>query len=179
MKKIANPNKIETEVTRRNVSNIAEMERKAQLNRTTGDRFAEQITRFCGSMLFVWVHIVWFVAWVLLNTVSPLTKFDPFPFNFLTLAVSLEAIFLSTFILISENTRSRIDERRNHLDLQINLLAEQENTKMLELLHQIALKVGIDCNDKILVALEKNTQPDKLMEQIEALQFEESKSKPD
>ncbi|MEO8613955.1 MAG: DUF1003 domain-containing protein, partial [Luteolibacter sp.] len=104
--------------------------------------------------------------------------FDPFPFNFLTLTVSLEAIFLSTFILISENTRSRNDDRRNHLDLQINLLAEQENTKMLRLLHQIGLKVGIDCEDELLVALEENIHPKKLMEQIEALQSEEAKSEP-
>ncbi len=178
MKKRPQLNETESEVTRQNVRTIAELEQRAQLNRTTGDVIAEQITRFCGSILFVWVHVFWFAAWVLLNTVSSVTKFDPYPFNFLTLTVSLEAIFLSAFILISENTRSRTDERRNHLDLQINLLAEQENTKMLKLLHQIGLKVGIDCEDELLEDLERETQPEKLMEQIEALQLEESKTKP-
>jgi uncharacterized membrane protein len=67
--------------------------------------------------------------------------FDPFPFTFLTLIVSLEAIFLSTFILISQNYETRLSERRNQLDLQINLLSEQE-TKMLRILERIAKRWG-------------------------------------
>jgi uncharacterized membrane protein len=95
--------------------------------------------------------------------------FDPYPFNFLTLVVSLEAIFLSTFILISGNRQARLDERRSHLDLQINLLSEQENTKMLKLLQQIADKVGIECDgDPDISVLEQATRPEELAAQIEA-----------
>src|SRR5207248_9379933 len=86
----------------------------------------------------------WFGAWTVANLLprSPL-RFDPYPFQLLTLVVSLEAIFLSTFILISQNRQARLGDRRNHLDLQINLLSEQENTKMLSLLEQIAGRVGV------------------------------------
>jgi uncharacterized membrane protein len=73
-------------------------------------------------MAFVWVRSGFLCG--LANTVLPTKSIDPYLFSFLTLVVSLEAIFLSTFILISENRQARIDERRNHLDLQINLLAE-------------------------------------------------------
>jgi len=79
----------------------------------------------------------------------------------------LEAIFLSTFILISENRDARLSERRNQLDLQINLLTEQENTKMLTMLEQIAHKLGVDVShDPTLEVLEQSTQPEKLVEQI-------------
>ena len=93
--------------------------------------------------------------------------FDPFPFTFLTLCVSLEAIFLSTFILISQNHETRLSERRNHLDLQVNLLAEQENTKMLFILNRIAEKVGVHEDDPTVQVLEQATRPRILVEQIE------------
>ena len=156
------------ELTAENVKAIAELDRKARSQDSRADRMAGRITRFCGSMAFVWVHVVWFTLWILGNTVLPFKALDPYPFSFLTLVVSLEAIFLSTFIMISENRQERIDERRNHLDLQINLLAEQENTKMLELLEKIAAKVGVDAgHDPSVTILEQATRPEKLLEQIE------------
>ena len=83
--------------------------------------------------------------------------------------VSLEAIFLSTFILISQNHDTKISERRNHLDLQINLLSEQENTKMITMLQAIAAKVGAEIDqDPHLQALSEKTEPEKLVRQIEA-----------
>ena len=82
--------------------------------------------------------------------------------------MSLEAIFLSTFILISQNYDMRISERRNQLDLQINLLSEQENTKMLQMLERIAKKVGAHVDDDPQVrALEEATRPESLVRQIE------------
>ncbi|MEA3210353.1 MAG: hypothetical protein QOE70_3410 [Chthoniobacter sp.] len=120
-------------------------------------------------MPFVWVHVVWFAVWIIGNTALPIKPIDPYPFNFLTLVVSLEAIFLSTFIMISENRQGRIDERRSHLDLQINLLAEQENTKMLKLLQGMATRLGVDpTKDPDVEVLEQATRPEKLVEQIEA-----------
>jgi uncharacterized membrane protein len=128
---------------------------------------AEAIARFCGSMTFVWVHVIWFGAWIILNIIPGIKHIDPFPFTFLTLVVSLEAIFLSTFILISQNHDTKISERRNHLDLQINLLSEQENTKMITMLQQIAEKVGVHVEDPNLEVLSEETQPEKLAELIE------------
>ena len=157
------------QLTERNVSTIAELEKAAHARQTFTDVVADRITRFCGSMTFVWVHVVWFVGWIVGNTALPIQPIDPYPFSFLTLVVSLEAIFLSTFIMISENRKSRIDERRSHLDLQINLLAEQENTKMLTLLEALARKMGVDPKeDPDIEVLEQATRPEKLVEQIDA-----------
>lgn len=156
------------QLTAQNVKAIAEMEDAAQAQQSIADRVADRITRFCGSMPFVWVHVVWFTVWILGNAKFSSHPVDPYPFNFLTLVVSLEAIFLSTFIMISGNRQERINERRNHLDLQINLLAEQENTKTLKLLEAIANKLGIDSSDDPDVeVLEQATRPEMLIAQID------------
>ena len=157
------------QLTERNVTVIRELEEAAKEERTRTDRFAEAIANFCGSMTFVWVHVVWFGIWILINVVPRLPHIDPFPFTFLTLVVSLEAIFLSTFILISQNHDSKISERRNHLDLQINLLSEQENTQMLVMLRAIAEKVGANLSrDDQVEALSEETKPQRLVKQIKA-----------
>ena len=155
------------ELTRRNVETVSKLEEAAREQRTRTDRVAEVIAGFCGSMTFVWVHVIWFGGWVIFNVLPGVKHVDPFPFTFLTLVVSLEAIFLSTFILISQNHDSRVSEKRNHLDLQINL-SEQENTQMLTILQQIAVKVGADvAHDSLGRVLEQTTNPKMLVEQIE------------
>jgi uncharacterized membrane protein len=156
------------DVTRENVEAMQRLEEAQMGERTTSDRIAAAIAHLCGSMTFVWIHVVLFTVWIGYNTMPELHPFDPYPFTFLTLVVSLEAIFLSTFILISQNYDMRISERRNQLDLQINLLSEQENTKMLQLLEQIAKKVGANVeNDAQVGALEEATRPESLVRQIE------------
>ncbi len=152
--------------TRINVAKVAEIEEAQKANRTVGERISELVAAFCGSMVFVYVHIVWFTGWILINSVFTFAQFDPFPYTFLTLVVSLEAIFLSTFILISQNHETKLTERRNHLDLQINMLAEQENTKILELLQRIAVKVGIGDDDPGTTALLEPMEPGRIVEQI-------------
>lgn len=157
------------DLMQRNVELICKLEESAKQERTHTDLIAEGIANFCGSMTFVWVHIVWFGGWIVINLLPRLPHVDPFPFTFLTLVVSLEAIFLSTFILISQNHDTKISERRNHLDLQINLLSEQENTKMITMLQAIAAKVGAEVDeDPHLQALSEETEPEKLVRQIEA-----------
>jgi uncharacterized membrane protein len=157
------------ELTEQNVDRVSQLEESARQRRTSTDRVAEVIARFCGSMTFVWVHVVWFGGWILLNLIPGVPHFDQFPFTFLTLVVSLEAIFLSTFILISQNLETRISERRSHLDLQLNMLSEQENTKMISILLAIAEKVDADLShDPHLAALTEETEPERLVEQIKA-----------
>ena len=157
------------QLTEQNVETVTRLEEAAREQRTPTDRVAEKIASFCGSMTFVWVQLFYFAGWILLNTIPGIPHIDPFPFTFLTLIVSLEAIFLSIFILISQNLDSRVSERRSHLDLQLNLLSEQENTKMIVMLHAIAAKVGADLtHDPHLKALSEETQPERLIEQIEA-----------
>jgi uncharacterized membrane protein len=154
-------------LTQRNIEAVRQLEEAAKEERTASDRVAEVIAKFCGSMTFVWVHVVWFGIWVLINVMPGLPHIDPFPFTFLTLVVSLEAIFLSTFILISQNHDTKISERRNHLDLQINLLSEQENTQMLTMLRAIAEKVGANLSyDEQVRAMSEETKPQQLVKQI-------------
>lgn len=157
------------ELTERNIIRVSKLEEAAKKQRTPTDCVAEAIANFCGSMGFVWVHVIWFGGWILVNSIPGIPHFDQFPFTFLTLIVSLEAIFLSTFILISQNLETRISERRSHLDLQLNMLSEQENTKMIAILLAIAKKVDADLShDSNLEALAEETVPEKLVEQIEA-----------
>jgi len=156
-------------LTQQNVDEILQLENAAKAERTRSDLIAEAIANFCGSMTFVWVHVVFFGVWIIFNLLPGIRHIDPFPFTFLTLVVSLEAIFLSTFILISQNHDTKISERRNHLDLQINLLSEQENTRMIEMLQAIAEKVGADVKpDPHLQALSEKTEPERLVQQIKA-----------
>ena len=157
-----------------NVLKVVDIEAAQKANRTGGEKVSEMIAAFCGSMTFVWVHVIWFGGWVLVNSISSFT-FDPFPFTFLTLVVSLEAIFLSTFILISQNQETKLTERRNHLDLQINMLTEQENTKMLEILQLIAEKVGVAGDDPEAAALLETMEPQKLVAEIMSAKDEKPK----
>lgn len=161
------------ELLRTNVQAIHDLDRKASAPRTLTDRVAGAIETFASSPAFIWLHVVWFAVWIGLNVLPVGPHFDAFPFTFLTLVVSLEAIFLSAFILMSQNLSAKMSERRDQLDLQINLLSEQENTKMLQLLSSIAQAVGAqDTGDPTIEALEEATRPEKLAEQIEAVMEE-------
>jgi uncharacterized membrane protein len=156
------------DVTRENVRAMRRLEELAVEQRTVADRIAEFVAKFCGSIAFVWIHVAIFGAWILWNVLPALPHFDPYPFTFLTLCVSLEAIFLSSFILIAQNYEMRVTERRSQLDLQINLLAEQENTKMLQLLDRMAKKMGLyEEDDPEIAVLEQATRPETLARQIE------------
>src|SRR5207237_2261372 len=123
-----------------NVRLVAELEEKALATRSVGEKIGDAASRLIGSMPFVLFHFVWFAAWILVNlgVVPGIRPFDEFPFGLLTLVVSLEAIFLSLFLLISQNRMTRQADKRAHLDLQINLLAEAETTRNMQLLERIA-----------------------------------------
>jgi uncharacterized membrane protein len=125
---------------RENLEAVADMEEDGLEERSHGQRFGDLISGVASTPGFALGHVFFFGAWIATQTgfwpVLPL--FDPFPFTFLTFVVSLEAIFLSIFVLISQNHMIRQADRRNHLDLQINMLAEQESTHALQLLHAIA-----------------------------------------
>ena len=157
-------------LTQRNIELIAQLEATAAARRSSTDRIADTITHFCGSIAFVYVHVVWFGVWILWHLLPGLpqtVRIDPYPFQFLTFVVSLEAIFLSTFILISQNRQNRISELRNRLDLQINLLSEQENSKMLAMLEALLRHHGLVQPDPEVTSLAEATHPDMLVQQIE------------
>ncbi len=157
------------ELTRRNVDRVLALEAADLQQATFGHRVAHAVTRFCGSIGFVGINGLIIITWVALNLGLPESRrFDPFPFSLLTLLLSVEAIFLSIFILISQNRAARASEKRSHLDLQLTLLSEQENTKMLLMLEQIGNAIGADISvDPDVRALAQATRPEALREQID------------
>jgi len=175
----------QSDIVRKNTAAIADMQRKVTEARTLAGRIADGITDFTGSMAFVYVHVVWFAVWVLLNVglihIPHVSEFDKFPFSLLTMIVSLEAIFLSTFVLISQNRLACASEKRAELDLQVNLLAEQKATKVLEMLDQIAREMdnmGERFNfkpDPEVQALKVSPEPQEVLQVIEETIKEESK----
>ncbi|HEX8706682.1 MAG TPA: DUF1003 domain-containing protein [Pyrinomonadaceae bacterium] len=167
----------QSEIMRKNISAVVEMQHKVTKSRTLQGRVADVITDFSGSMAFVYLHAVWFGLWILLNIglirLPRISEFDKYPFGLLTLIVSLEAIFLSTFVLISQNRLASASEKRAELDLQINLLAEQKATKVLEMLDQVMQQLdGMSSrinfkHDPELQALKVSPDPQEVLEVIE------------
>lgn len=172
-------NPLLSNVLERNIRTLAALRLQASRARGLQERLADVITTFSGRMVFVYIHMVWFGLWILLNTghmgVPP---FDPFPYGFLTMIVSLEAIFLSTFVLISQNNLSEEAESRANLSLQIGLLTEHETTRVLQMLDAIQDKLGIDNDeDSELADLEMETKPEDVLAEIERLQKQVLKRK--
>jgi len=154
------------------IRTIVHMRMKAARERTPEQRLADAVTSFSGRMAFVYIHIVWFSIWILLNSgLFNFQPFDPFPYGLLTMIVSLEAIFLATFVLISQNRMGELSEQRADLDLHIDLLTEYELTRVLQMLDAIQDKLGIRNEaDPELADLEMETQPEQVLAEIERLQ---------
>ena len=167
----------QNQIIRKNIAAISEMQRKDVATRKPQERLSDSITRFSGSTLFVFIHIVWFGLWILLNVnlihLPYVSEFDPFPFGLLTMIVSLEAIFLSTFVLISQNRMSAMSEKRAELDLQVNMLAEQKAAKTLELLEHIAQQLDAVYDrfnyktDPEIAALKVSPEPHEVLQVME------------
>ena len=104
---------------------------------TIQDIWADRITAFSGSMAFVYLHALVFAIWIVINLIQDKKGFDPFPFGLLTLIVSLEAIFLSTFVMLSQNRQAKQADLRAELDYEINVKAEKEVEEIKVLLDEI------------------------------------------
>ena len=131
------------ELAARNIEAIAALEREARSDRTRLDRFTDAVTTAAGSPLFIVAHALWFGGWIGLNVLRP-GPFDPYPFGLLMLLVSLEAIFLSAAVLMTQNRMQHQADKRAHLDLQVNLLAEQELTAILHVVTALSQRLGVD-----------------------------------
>jgi uncharacterized membrane protein len=151
----------------RNVQAIANLESASRERRSRIECLSDVITRSAGSLPFVVLHVIWFAAWIGVNSTP--RAFDPFPFSLLTLIVSLEAILLSALLLMSQNRQMRDADRRTHLDLQVNLLAEQELTAILQLLVRLAERSQINVGEELpeLAALLRNTDVNTLADLVE------------
>ena len=150
---------------------VVQIEHAAHAGRSWMDRFAGAITRTAGTGTVIFVHLIWFLFWLLANLhgLPGITPFDPFPFNLLTTLVSLEAIFLTLFVLISQNRMSQEADKRAHLDLQVNLLAEKEATMILKMLQEISEQLGLNGPiEKDLEDLLKDTKVGELAKKLEA-----------
>jgi uncharacterized membrane protein len=146
--------------TQRNIKAICAVEKAALANRSFSARIGDTIGSQAGKMWFILCHFLWFTIWIGVNLMGTgKLRFDPYPFALLTMVVSLEAIFLSLFILMSQNRTGLQADQRNHLDLQINLLSEEENTRMLQMLQALCayhkLPIG---NDPEIIALAQRTE---------------------
>lgn len=132
------------------------------------DRIASHLAGFSGSMIFVYIHVVFFSGWLVINSgVFPGPAFDPFPYGLLTVVVSLEAIFLSTFVLISQNRQASLADRRAKVDLQVNMIAEQEVTKLIQLVAELSQHLGVKIQDPELRAMERPTDVRRVMDAID------------
>lgn len=156
-------------VTEKNIKEIVRLEKRAAQKHTYGERVAATITQLAGSVQFIVIHVVWFVLWIASNArlIPGIAPWDPFPYSFLTLVVSLEAIFLSLLVLMTQNRMTRDADKRAQLDLQINLLAEQESTATLQMLEKICQHLGVNIEGEIQEQLAKNTDVDMLAKTLE------------
>jgi uncharacterized membrane protein len=154
-----------------NVEAIKRWEQSLLHARTRAEQLSDWITATAASGPVLAVHVVWFTVWIAANCglLPGVAPFDPFPFPFLTMMVSLEAIFLALFVLASQNSLARLSDKRAHLDLQIDLLAEREMTAVLQLLQDIAmhLKVKGTVTPEQLRDLVKKTDIHTLAERVE------------
>ena len=119
-----------SKIIERNIRTIINLRITASRARNVQDRAADAVTAFSGNLVFIYLHVAWFSIWVLLNTGRfGIRPFDPFPYGLLTMVVSLEAIFLSALVLITQNRLTDEMEHRADLDLHIGLLTEHELTR--------------------------------------------------
>ena len=156
-------------VMRRNIAALIEVKRRREREKTRQELVADAITTFTGSLRFVYIHAALVGGWILVNSgvVPGVTPFDPFPFAMLAMIASVEAIFLSTFVLISQNRMNAMADRRADLDLQVNLLAEHEITRLIHLVDDIARQIGARAGrDSRLDELKKDVKPEVVLEEI-------------
>jgi uncharacterized membrane protein len=163
-----NPRTAMAGIVERNIHALLERRRSEESRRTPQQRLADAITRFTGSMKFVYIHLVLFGLWILVNLPwSPLPKFDP-TYVVLAMFASVEAIFLSTFVLISQNRMAEQADKRADLDLQVSLLAEHEITRLITLVRAIAARVEVEeSKDPELTELQRDVAPERVLDVME------------
>ena len=154
----------------RNIRALEERKRREDAEASGEERLAQAITRFTGSLKFVYLHLVLVGGWVAVNAglIPGVPRFDP-TFVILATVASVEAIFLSTFVLISQNRQAEAADQRANLDLQISLLAEHEITRILKLVSAMAAKLEVqEAQDPELDELERDVAPEAVLDELEA-----------
>jgi len=161
-----------TRPAQENIETVARLEEECADRRTFSERIGDAIADFTGSMRFIWAHLILFVVWFCINLrlVPGVAAFDPYPFVLLTLIVSAEAVIISTFVLMKQNRMSRRADQRDHLNLQIDLLAEKEITKMLQMQRLVCARLGIEgiMEDQDVKELSQSTAVDSLAHNVQS-----------
>ena len=156
-------------VVERNIRTLLRRRREEEGSRSRQARIADAIGRFAGSMRFVYIHLVVVGLWLAINLgwLPMIPRFDP-TFVVLAMVASVEAIFLSTFVLIAQNRMSAMADKRANLDLQISLLAEHEVTRLISMVTAIAQQMGLDiAQDPELAELSQDVAPEKVIQEME------------
>jgi uncharacterized membrane protein len=154
----------------RNINAVMQRRREHQQAASAQERAAAAISKFAGSMLFVYIHLVLYTTWIVANLgwIPGVTPWDP-SLVILAMEASVEAIFLSTFVLINQNRMAAEDDVRADLDLQVSLLNEHETTHLISMVEAIALKLDIPLGaDSELSELKKDVAPEQVLDRIEA-----------
>jgi uncharacterized membrane protein len=150
---------------------IVKQEEEALERRSDSERFADAVGVFAGSPLFILLHLLLLILWLLANSgiITRIRPFDPYPFSLLGMIVAVEAVILSSFILMRQNRMMRRGERRDHLNLQIDLLSEKEITKLLQMVRAICGRMGLEniMADKEIRELSQNTSIESLSQTLE------------
>ena len=157
-------------VLTRNIRTLRARRQREEEGASFQERLAERITSFTGSMPFVYLHLAIFGFWICANLkwIPGVSPWDP-SFVVLAMLASVEAIFLSTFVLISQNRMAALADKRADLDLQISLLAEHEITKLVTLVTALAEHVGVSTAvDEELGEIQKDVAPEAVLDEIEA-----------
>jgi uncharacterized membrane protein len=155
------------QLTAKNIRTIADVERESNAHRTFGERLADHFAAVVGSWTFIVVQSALLAIWVAMNLMAWSYRWDPYPFILLNLALSFQAAYASPIIMMSQNRQTQLADRRNRLDLQINLLSEQENTEILRLLRKLCEVNGVSVREDSCAVLEQEVSPKHVLEQIE------------
>jgi len=158
-------------ISDRDIDAVVQIEQRDRDARSEIDQLSAKITRSAGTGTAILIHAAWFAVWLIVNLggVPWIPAFDPFPFSFLTMIVSLEAIFLTLFVLVSQNRMSWEADKRAELDLQVNILAERESTMILRMLNEISRHLRLDGETRDeLEELLKETKIDELAKKLES-----------
>ena len=153
------------------IDSIVKQEEEALERRSPSERFADSVGLFAGSLPFVVFHLVLLLVWLLVNSgrIPGLRPFDPYPFSLLGMIVAVEAVILSSFILMRQNRMMRRGELRDHLNLQVDLLAEKEITKVLQMVRSISVHLGLKdiMSDQEVRELSQATSVESLSQTLE------------
>jgi uncharacterized membrane protein len=156
-----------------NIRAIVDLERKALATARWSDRISDAISAFAGSLWFVLCHLAVFTGWAAWNALAaPDLRFDPYPYGLLTFVVSMEGVLIATFVLIKQNRMAAQSDHRDHLNLQVDLLAEQEMTVVLRMLRRISDRLGVAAEDARDARTEKLTEETNVYELMQTLQKE-------